>query len=66
MHRVAYQTSYRYSNSCVIIIKQMFGKMTHFSQNGAIKILVFQHFFCKPIDRFLLALDSLVLSLNDC
>lgn len=40
--------------------------MTHFSQNGAIKILVFQHFFCKPIDRFLLALDSLVLSLNDC
>ena len=40
--------------------------MTHFSQNGAIKILVFQHFFGKPIDRFLLALDSLILSLNDC
>nr|DAG22553.1 MAG TPA: hypothetical protein [Caudoviricetes sp.] len=37
MHRVANLTSCRYSNSCVIIIKQMFDKMTHFSQNGAIK-----------------------------
>nr|DAZ15407.1 MAG TPA: hypothetical protein [Caudoviricetes sp.] len=32
MHRVAYQTSYRCSNSCVIVIEQMFGKITHFTQ----------------------------------
>lgn len=30
MHRVANLTSYRYSNSCTIEMKQMFDKMAHF------------------------------------
>ena len=69
MHRVANLTSCRYSNSCMIEMKQMFDKMARFSQKRCnmtvVQTLLFQHLFGKPIDGILLALDSLVLSLND-